>query len=374
MNIGFDAYYLSNRNNTGIGNVVLQIIRGLAKIDKKNRYVLFTPGVVHKDIVSEIVKNKNFTIVTVGGVFSSSRRLWLQMPALRRAVIHADIQFFFGGGEYVPILLPKNIKTGVIIHDVVFRLAPAAVPLGSSLLYKIIFPLSLRRADYVFTISNNSLIDIENFYSISKKEVFVVPNGIDLGRYNPGEKPAENRYILFVGTLQPRKNLINLLKAFVLVSDLIDERLVIVGAPGWKQSHIAQYLETVPHEVLARIEFKGYLAAADLSELYRGADLFAAPSLHEGFGLIILEAMASGTPVLTSPVGAVPEYFSGYAEFANPLSPDDIGHKIVKLLMDKKKRKAMIKKGLALSERFSVEKMSVGYLEAFNKISEGKKR
>lgn len=369
MNIGFDAYFLSNRCNTGIGNVVLKIILGLAKTDRKNRYFLFTPSVVHEDVAAQIRAARNMEIVTVAGPFAAYRRVWLQMPAIRRAVIERDIDFFFGGGEYVPVFLPKRIKTGAIIHDCAFRIYPETLSLPEKLFYGLLFPLSLRRLDHIFTISKSSEHDIRRFYRVGNTPVHVIPNGIDLSRYSPGSKKGRERFILFVGTIQPRKNLLNLLKGFAAVSGRTDARLVVVGAPGWKNSQIASYVDSLPGEVRSRIEFKGYVGADELVGLYRQAALFASPSLHEGFGLILLEAMACGAPVLTSDVGAVKEYFDGAVRFTDPRSPEKIGESLLALLDDPSAARTLSKKGLALSRTFTVERMSAGYKKIFDEIA-----
>ena len=372
MNIGFDAYFLSNRCNTGIGNVVLKIILGLAKTDRKNRYFLFTPGVVHEDIAAKIRASRNMEIVTVTGPFSSYRRVWLQMPALRRAVIARKIDFFFGGGEYVPVFLPKRIKTGAIIHDCVFRICPETLSLSEKLFYRLLFPLSLRRLDHIFTISKSSERDIRRFYRVGDTPIHVIPNGIDLERYSPAVRRGKDRFVLFVGTIQPRKNLLNLLKGFASICGRTDARLVVVGAPGWKNSQIASYVHSLPEAVRSRIEFKGYVGADELVELYRQAALFASPSLHEGFGLILLEAMASGAPVLTSDVGAVKEYFGSAVSFTDPRSPERIGESLLGLLDDPAAAKKLSRKGLALSRAFSVERMSAGYKRIFDEIAGGR--
>ncbi|MGL4369683.1 MAG: glycosyltransferase family 4 protein [Spirochaetota bacterium] len=368
MNIGFDAFFLSMKENTGIGNVVLQLLRGLSGADDHNRYFLFTPGIAHQDIADEICKNRNFTVVIVRGAFSSSRRIWLQCPSLLRAVKMTGVEFFFGGGEYIPVFLPRRIAAGVIIHDCVSRLFPGSIPFSSRLLYRFLLPLCVRRADHIFTISQNSAEDIRRFYSVGTRPFHIIPNGVDLSVYHPGKKAGDG-YILFVGTVQPRKNLAMLIRGFAYAADSIRERLVVVGASGWKNSDLSALVESLPPHTRERIEFRGYLSGEQLAVLYREAELFAAPSIHEGFGLILLEACASGTAVLASPTGAVPEFFSECAAFADPYSAGDIGRNLVLLLNSGSEREKMAKKGLALSARFSVEVMVRGYLRAFDSIA-----
>lgn len=162
------------------------------------------------------------------------------------------------------------------------------------------------------------------------------------------------------------KNLENLLKAFQVIVAKHDLNLVIVGASGWKSSGMRDVIEGMSEKVRNKIDFKGYIDDHELIDLYRKARIFAAPSLHEGFGLIILEAMASGTPVVTSPSGAIPEIFGDHVHYADPHSPEDIAEKIIELLDNRRLQKKMIDAGLNYSKNYDIRKVARKYHEMLN--------
>jgi glycosyltransferase involved in cell wall biosynthesis len=373
MKIGIDAYPLYEPNNTGIGTYVLNLLTDLSKIDHVNTYLLYTPGVIHREKADMITKNPNFKIITAGGILKKSRRLWLQSLSLIRVIRRNNPDVFFGGGEYIPLLMPLKTVAVMGLPDIVFRLFPDTVPPVNMIFYKTLFRLCLMRADRIITISETSKKEIIDNLGI-RKEITAIPLGINNSEFTPKENTAKKDYILFVGTLQPRKNLINLIKAYSSIHERIKERLVIVGGSGWLNSGLADTVRNLPDKVKDSIEFKGYVTQAELVNLYREARLFVLPSLHEGFGLIILEAMASGTPVVTSMRGAIPEFFSGAAEFADPLSPDDIACAIERVLSDKKRQDELIARGLERAAILDSARVAKGYLDVWEKIAAGLKK
>jgi glycosyltransferase involved in cell wall biosynthesis len=367
MIIGIDAFFLSMKDNTGIGNNVIDVMMSLSKIDFSNNYILFTPSVYHKDIAEQILKNKNFKIVTVKSVFYY-RRLWLQSLRLRKAIIDNSVDIFWGGGEYVPVCLPKRIKTCATILDVVFKILPETIPLKNKMFYKLLFPFSVKKTDSFITVTNHSRNELIQYLSIEPERVTVISCGINLKRFVPSGRIAKKKIILFVGTLQPRKNLISLIEAFRLAEKEIEHDLVIVGAAGWKNSEISEKILSLPEKLKNRIIFKGFISDNDLVDLYQTAELFVAPSLHEGFGLIIAEAIACGTPVITSKRGAITEVFDGIPEYADPESPEDIAEKMISLLSDPLKMGKMIERGLEYIRRYDIDSVAKEYISYFNRL------
>ncbi len=367
MKLGIDAFYLSMENNTGIGNNVLDVLLGISKIDDKNEYILFTPAVYHSIIAEEILKNKNFKIVIVESFFSS-RRLWLQSLNLRKAILRNDVEIFWGGGEYIPVTLPGRIKTCATILDVVFKVLPETVSTNNKVFYNFLLPLSIRKTDTFTTISDYSKHEMVEYLSIKADKISVINCGIDLKKYMRSEHSEKKKIILFVGTLQPRKNLISLIRAFEFAADKIEHDLVIVGASGWKNSNLSEKILSLPESVNRRIHFKGFVSNNELIQLYQKAELFVAPSLHEGFGLIIAEAIACGTPVLTSRRGAIPEVFGEIPEYADPLSPEDIADKMVSILFNPVKMRKMSKTGFNYIKKYDIDIIAREYINFFNSL------
>lgn len=354
MNIGVDAFYLSNKNNDGIGNYLLQLLTAVSKIDHLNYYYLYTPYILQKTISEEISRNPHFQIITIPGIFKKRRRFWLQNPSVIARCKADKIDIFFGGGEYFPLFLPRKIKVMITIHDVAFKIIPEAISITNRLFYYLVFPFFIRRSDIILTVSHNSKNEIIRYLKIPENKVIVIYNGIEVKIFHPGNNLKKKDFILFVGTLQPRKNLVNLIKAYALIAHTIRENLIIVGARSWQNSQIRDVVHCLPENIQNRIEFKGYVSGEELRTLYKSAKLFTLLSLHEGFGFPILEAMASGTAVVTAKSAAIPEVFQNAVEYADPLSPLDIAQKIQNLIADKAKRKKMEINGLNYATRYDV--------------------
>jgi len=371
MRIGVDAYYLSSSHIDGLGNYLLRLLKALSRIDAENEYILYTPGIAQHFYAEAMRRNSRFSIAVIPGIFSRSRRLWLQSPSLIRRAARDRIDLFFAGAEYFPLLLPRAIRVAVTIHDVAFKAMPEAISIPNMIFYRFFFPLFVRRADFFFTVSHHSKREMIDYLGIEESAIRVVYNGIELDDFPAGREGDKRDSILFVGTLQPRKNLANLIKAFDLIANRVKADLVVVGGSGWKNHSVRSLIEGLAPEVRQRITFCGYVAGDELPALYRKAKLFVLPSLHEGFCLPILEAMASGTAVITARSAAIPEVFGDAAAYVNPLSPEDIGRRIEELLTNHTLRASFVRKGRTLSKQYSVEQQAAGYLDAFRAIQRG---
>lgn len=366
MIIGLDGYFLYEQKNTGMGTLAKNVFREIARLDNKNTYILFTPKVFHNDYAKEITQNKNIKIVEVDSILKRWRRLWLQSLFLRKKILKEKINIFFGPSEYIPVFLPKKIKTIVTIHDVVFKVFPDTISFFDKMIYNCLLPLCVRKAATIITISQNSKVEIKKYLHVDESKITIIHNGIPIDKYKPTKKLKKENYILFVGTLQPRKNLVNLLKAFTIIAKKADCSLHVVGAMGWKTTAIKDTVEDIDPMIRERIHFLGYINNDQLVDLYQKALVFAAPSLHEGFGLIILEALASGTPVVTSPCGSIPEIFKDSVVYADPLRPDDIAQKILDLLQNKQKQEKMIARGIKYAKNYDVSIAAKKYIDVFN--------
>jgi glycosyltransferase involved in cell wall biosynthesis len=369
MNIGVDAYYLYAERIDGLGMFLLRLLRELSAIDHGNHYYLYTPDVTHAGYADVILRNRRFRVRRIPGVFRNRRRLWLQSPSLRKAVMRDRIDMFFAGAEYFPLFLPRSIFVATVVHDVAFKAMPEAVSLANGVFYNHLFPFFIQRSDQFFTVSNHSKKEMVAYLNTGRKKIHVIYNGIDLKKYSRIKGKNKKNYLLFVGTLQPRKNIVNLVKAYSYISDKIDETLIIVGARGWRNTPLREVIQELRDPVKRRINFKGYIAEEELVRLYREAKLFVLPSLHEGFCLPILEAMAAGTAVLTARRTAIPEIFGEAVLYADPFSPDDIANKIYDLVTNDKLRTRLEKKGLALSKKYDVRTQAAHYLDAFRTIA-----
>jgi len=234
---------------------------------------------------------------------------------------------------------------------------------------------SAKQAKKIFTISNFSRDDIIKTYGKNPKDVVTTYlgikqlSGVEHQKLSMEELKKkfgiDSGYILFVGTLQPRKNIAKLIEAFAEIKDK-QIKLVIVGKKGWLWEEILE--SPKKYNVAERVKFLDFVGDEDLPSLYKNATCFILPSLYEGFGLPVLEAMKYGCPVLISDVSSLPEVGGDAAVYFDPTNADDIAQKIDQVISDEKTRKEMIGKGYNQVKKFSWEKTAKETLKVLEEL------
>lgn len=235
---------------------------------------------------------------------------------------------------------------------------------------------SAQKARKIFTISKFSRDDIIKTYGIKAENVVVTYPGIKplKDQINKNMRDLKNKfgikndYILFVGTLQPRKNIEKLIEAFSKLKNK-ELDLLVVGRKGWQYEEIL--LAPQKFKVSERVKFLDFVSDDDLPSLYKNALCFVLPSLYEGFGLPLLEAMKYDCPVLTSNVSSLPEAGGDAAVYFDPKDVDDIKEKIEGVITDSKLRSDMIKKGREQIKKFSWEKTAQQTLKVLEELGNG---
>jgi glycosyltransferase involved in cell wall biosynthesis len=228
----------------------------------------------------------------------------------------------------------------------------------------------LSQVEAIITISEFSRREILNLLNIDPTKIHVTPLGIDQS-FHPGRDRFEglpDQYILFLGNLEPRKNLPRLITAYQSLSRNLRERfpLVIAGAPGWHTHELKKALRLFQKG--ERPILTGYVSQGVLPDLYRGASLFVYPSLYEGFGLPVLEAMASGVPIITSDSTSLPEVVGDAGVLVNPCDVDHLKEAMMELLKNEKGRQEMAEKGIARAKLFSWEKCARQTLSVYEEV------
>ena len=304
------------------------------------------------------------------------RMVWIQMqaPSALRAS-GAEVAHFTNG--MVPILSP--VPTVVTIHDVSLRLYPRYHPPRRVLLNGPLVGLAARRADAIITVSESAKDDIVRSYKVDPGRVRVVYEAA-APSFTPVRDPetlarVRRRYglgarvILYVGTIEPRKNLPTLIDAFArrLESGDLAHQLVCVGPYGWKSRGIGERIAGAGLE--RAITFTGYVPFEDLPALYSLAEMFVYPSMYEGFGLPVIEAMACGVPVITGPASALAEVGGSAVTHVGRLEPDSLGEALVDLARDEAKRARMAAAGLARANEFSWDRAARESLEIYRGVA-----
>lgn len=356
MRIGIDARPLV-RPRIGAGTYVYYLVKELAKIDTKNTYLLCA----HRKIIdSPVVTTPNFQFQINSYPVGS---LWQQLK-LPRILTRLKVDLFHSPLSVLPLLKP--CPSVVTVLDLTPKLFPSRYTWKTHLSVHTLLRQSAQRADKVIAISESTKRDLVEHLKVNESKIVVIHLAADKAYYrstNPGminttrKKYSEGKkFILYVGTLEPRKNLPRLIKAYnkVRLETRLKHKLVIAGMKGWMYDSIFQTVHNLNLE--KDVIFTGYVPQEELPALYSAADLFVYPSLYEGFGLPPLEAMACGTPVITSNTSSLPEVVGDAGTMVNPHSVDELAQAIYKVLTDEKLRSDMIYKGLKQAKKFTWEK------------------
>jgi glycosyltransferase involved in cell wall biosynthesis len=369
MKIAIDA---RKWRDYGIGTYVRNLVRHLARLDHDTTYFLFcnrADEATLRDLAENFVP-----VVENSRGYSLGEHI--SIPAkLRR--LGADL---LHSPHYVLPLLCRR-RAVVTIHDCIHLLFPEYLPNRMALTYAHrMMGHAIKRSTLVFTVSDASRRDILRFYPHADPErLQVVPNAIDAAMLgHPGEEEMERvqeryqirgRFVLYAGNIKPHKNLDRLIAAFGLLKQRPghdDLKLLIIGDEINKYGPLRRKVEAagVRHDV----RFFGFVPEHTLSALYRMASVFAFPSLYEGFGLPPLEAMAAGTPVVTSRISSLPEVVGDAAMLVDPYSVEDIAMGLDRVLGDDALRATLIARGHARVAQFSWERSAraihAGYMKA----------
>ncbi len=268
-------------------------------------------------------------------------------------------------------------RPGVVtVHDVAFLHFPEHYPAAKRWYLQFMTALSVRRAARVIAVSEATRRDLVLAYGLAPEKVTVVPNGIDptwgrvpseeLARWR-AERGLPERFLLYVGTIQPRKNLVTLLEALARLPSEIDWPLYVVGARGWKDSPVYRALERLG--IARRVVFVGYASPEELRYWYSAATLFVYPSLYEGFGLPVLEAMACGTPVITSDRSALPEVAGEAALSVDPTDATALAAAIACLARDERRRAALAQAGQVRAGAFRWERTAAETVAVYEAVA-----
>jgi len=296
------------------------------------------------------------------------RILWEQIVAPMVSA-RAGLDVLFCPVNVVPLASP--VPSVVTVHDLAFLAYPEAFHAAKRRYLTAMTRLSVRRARHIIAVSAHTRDDLVHHFGVRPERITVIPNAAD-ERYRPADSPegitrfkaANNlpdRFVLFVGTLEPRKNLRRLIEAFALLSgDDPDVKLVIVGASGWLTSDLAPLVQT--RGLSNHIIFAGYVPDDDLPRWYQAATVFCYPSLYEGFGLPVLEAMGCGTPVVTSRTSSLPKVAGDAALLVDPPDVRGLANALQSVLADDARRRAMSEAGIARSHAYSWERTATATL------------
>lgn len=415
-------------NRTGTENYSYQLLRALAKTSAENIYMVYVRSGA---IINRNEWPSNFKFITINLPI-----LWTQVGLAWRTLID-PIDLLFVPAHTLPLIRKPGLKTVMTVHDLGAEYLPSMHQLKQRLYLDFITKYQLKGATKLIAVSEATKKDLIKKAYIDPKKIEVIYEGVDrevfkpvkgLSRAKPRQRRAKSRddilvnslryfglkpqgYFLFVGTIQPRKNLARLIEAYSLfLQSLVSARqsnsppstssgpvqsasrsselvrfgasrlaqtetglrsdfapsLLLVGSKGWLSEEIYDLPKKLGIE--DRVKFLGSVPERDLPALYSGALALVFPSLFEGFGLPILEAMACGCPVITSATSSMPEVAGEAAILVNPENIEEIAAAMKNLAASDILRDILIQKGFTQVEKFSWEKCAKEILELFNKL------
>lgn len=367
MKIGIDASW-ALYERAGVGRYTHNLVKALLKVDQKNEYVLFFNYWKRREerekIIQDIVGTRRDKIkiirfympVKFKELLMSTLLAWPRFSHEKIDVFHAP--YFTGIPKF---FFPNKIVT---IHDLAFMYFPEHHGKKLTKFYLKKTKEAIKLSKKVIAVSLATKRDLISLLDVSAVKIAVVSEGKNISVKNIDKAKIQlikkqyipsDKYILFVGTLEPRKNLIKLLKAYALLPHDLQKqyRLVLVGQKGWQTKPFQETLEVL--NLRHKIVMPGFIPDEHLPYLYAGASVFVYPSLYEGFGLPVLEAMACGTPVITSKTSSMPEVVGKAGLLVDPKNEQAIAEAIKKVLTNKKLAENMKKAGLTQAKRFSWE-------------------
>ena len=352
MRIGIDARKL---HDFGIGTYIRNLLRHLARLDTQTDFVVLCRP---EDCASVAAIGENFrAVAATAGNYTLAEQIAIPLALRREGVT------LFHAPHYVlpPLVRCRSVVT---IHDCIHLMFPQYLPNRAALAYaRTSIRLAARRATRVLTVSESSKRDILRFVDTQPEKIDVIYNAYDerFGIAPPEEDVERVReryqlhdpFVLYAGNVKPHKNLERLIEAFDLVRNrgVAPLKLVLIGDEISKYAALRRAVHQ--HQLHKYVRFVGYLPEKTLAVMYRLASVFVFPSLYEGFGLPPLEAMASGTPVVTSNVSSLPEVAGDAAVLVDPYSPDAIADGIYRVMSDDALRAELRVKGPLRARQFS---------------------
>jgi glycosyltransferase involved in cell wall biosynthesis len=364
MRIGINASFL-RKSDIGIGQVTWGFINELIKNhSRKNEYFLY----MEKDADLDLPKNmrKRVFLPKLWRRDDLIRKIWWEKFLLPQHAKKDKCDAFISLYQ-CPTFLPKSIRHKMLVHDLIPKVFPEYLDNWRKKLYFYLSNRAIRQADKIITISEWSKKDIHKYLNIPVSKIRIAQPSIDEKFFGKIDWDKDNeilekydifgRYIFYVGGFDFRKNVSALLQSFKLMTLFHDTEGLNLVLGGEDKSKFSPLFTDIRKEIKEleledRAKLTGFIEQDDLPAIYRHADLFVLPSLYEGFGLMALEAMASGTPAAVSKSSSLPEVGADAVLYFNPYDIEEMSRVMNKVLRNDKLRKRLSEKGRERAEKF----------------------
>jgi len=366
MRIAVSAADLDHLQIDGTRIYIQNLLKNFGLFNKKDRFLIYHKNNFNPQL--EFPVFENYEIIKKPFPF------WWTQTRFAWEIFHTKPDILWMPMHSLPFFRSKKTKTAVTIHDLAFKFFPESFPTKDLRRLNFFTDYAVGNSDKIIAISNSTKNDLLNIYpKIREEKIKVIYHGYDkelfnenisldkIQKINTKYDIRNTRYIIFVGTIQPRKNIDILLEAFASLRQKEPYKnlgLVIAGSPGWMAENIIEKIKNTPGVVMT-----GIFDTDDLPALVSGAETLVLPSLYEGFGLPVLEAMASGTPVVAADNSSLREVAGEAGLFFNPYLSENLTDLLIKILENDKLRNDLREKGLERAKNFSWEKCAKETLE-----------
>lgn len=372
MNIAFDAKR-AFLNTSGLGNYARTLVKTLHHYHPDHQYTLFTPRTAENAFYKHISGSKNITLVQPQGFIDKKLSSRWRSYAITGLLAEKHIDVYHGLSNELPFNIHNfKGKKIVTIHDLIFLRFPELYPIIDSKIYNKKFRHACDAADVIIAISEETKRDIEKFYFIPSEKIKVIYQSCDESYYSAPSEQAEQQviekhnlpadFLLYVGTIEERKNLLTLIKALKQVKDI---PLVIVGKKKKYFDTVMEYVQK--NNLQNRVLVLENVSSDDLPVLYRLAKVFVYPSIFEGFGIPIVEALVSKTPVITTKGGCFPEAGGPDSIYIDPTNENELAEKLTTLLGSESMRNQMAEKGFEYAQKFHPANITKQLIELYTK-------
>ncbi|MBU0672796.1 MAG: glycosyltransferase family 4 protein [Candidatus Margulisbacteria bacterium] len=363
MRIGIDIRALS-QPHCGIGSHTLNLVKNLLQLDRQDQFYLYTCREFDAGSLSR------YPNIVIRKTYFPNGTLWAQ-TILPFQIARDRIDVFHSPESMVPIR--GRVPSIVTVHDLTTFIFPKESDKKARSAARL-YPWVFGKAKKITADSKNTKADIMRLFKIGPDKIEVIPSAFDANAYYPDKKiksvldkyDIKQPYILTVGVISPRKNINRLIQACGIVQQKRPVSLVIAGPEGWGHK------ETIEQAHRAGAVVTGALPVEELRALYNGASVFAYPSVYEGFGIPILEAMACQTPVVASEASSIPEVVDDAGLLFDPNDPAAIAAAIEKVMSDASLAASLVAKGNERIRQFSWQAVASKTLELYREVAQGK--
>ena len=372
MRIGFDAKR-AYQNFTGLGNYSRDLIENLIEFYPSNEYRLFAPKENKNPRLNYLSTHKSVSSIFPETPLNKTfKGLWRSIN-MEKSIIKNEIDVYHGLSNEIPRIKSHNIPYVVTIHDLIFKRYPRNYRNIDRKIYNAKFKYAVKHADLTIAISEQTKNDIVDYYDANPEKIKVIYQtchknfrkeySSELLHHIKKKFNLPDQFILNVGTIETRKNLISIINAMTLMK--IKAPLVVVGKKTKYMNFINIQLKKLKFDP-SQIIFLHDVSVEDLPGIYQLSSLFVYPSIFEGFGIPILEALCCGIPVITTKGGCFSEAGGKYSMYVDPLNMEELAHKMDECLTYSKKREKMIIKGLLHAKRFEPETLSKELMQVYH--------